>query len=110
VPYVIKHSRTSRGVNGGWGWGVLASLADHLVGLEEEGWGDGQAEGLGGFEVDDERLTSSHSLRLPCDCPRRLQEPFTGEHNIFPSCDEPPLLDNSLLIDQEEGPLGDPEL
>jgi hypothetical protein len=29
-----------------------ASL-DHFFGLEEEGWRDGQAEGLRGFEVDD---------------------------------------------------------
>ena len=27
-------------------------LADHFVGLEEEGWGNGEAEGLGGLEVD----------------------------------------------------------
>jgi hypothetical protein len=30
--------------------GYLSYLPDHLVGLEEEGWGNGQAEGLGGFE------------------------------------------------------------
>ena len=72
--------------------------------------GNGQASRLGGFEVDDNGFTRSLSLRLPRDFPRRLQELFTGEHNIFPSLDEPPLPDNSLLIDQEEGPLGDPEL
>ncbi len=30
------------------------SLADHLGRLEEEGWRDGQVEGLGRLEVDDE--------------------------------------------------------
>ena len=28
--------------------------ADHLVGLEQEGWGDGEAQRLGGLQVDDE--------------------------------------------------------
>jgi hypothetical protein len=27
---------------------------EHLVGLEEEGWRDGQAQGLGGRKVDDQ--------------------------------------------------------
>ena len=27
-------------------------LPDELVSLEEEGWGNGQAEGLGGFKID----------------------------------------------------------
>ena len=30
-----------------------ARLLDDLVGLEEDGWGDGEANGLGGLEVDD---------------------------------------------------------
>jgi hypothetical protein len=29
-------------------------LADHLARLEEERWGNGEAEGLGGLEVDDQ--------------------------------------------------------
>ena len=35
---------------------------DHFIGLEEEGWRDGQAEGLRGLEVDDqlERHRSLH--------------------------------------------------
>jgi len=31
-----------------------SGLANHLVRLEEEAWGDGQAERLGGLEVDDQ--------------------------------------------------------
>ena len=31
----------------------LTSSPDHLIGLEEERRGDGQAEGLGGLQVDD---------------------------------------------------------
>jgi hypothetical protein len=30
----------------------ISGSPDHLVGLEEEGWGDRQAERLGGLEVD----------------------------------------------------------
>jgi hypothetical protein len=32
----------------------LKGSADDFVGLEEEGWGHGEAQGLGGFEVDDQ--------------------------------------------------------
>jgi hypothetical protein len=33
---------------------VLAGLADHLIGLEQEGCGNGQVEGLGRLQIDDE--------------------------------------------------------
>jgi hypothetical protein len=78
--------------------------------IEEGDSGNGEAQCLAGLEVDDERLTSSHSLRLPREFPGPFQELFTGEHNLFPARDEPPLVDDPLLIDPEEGPLGDPEL
>jgi hypothetical protein len=58
--YIVKHSRRARGVKQsasslhGDGATVPAGLADHLVGLEEEGWGNRQAQRLGGLEVDDE--------------------------------------------------------
>jgi hypothetical protein len=32
----------------------LTSSPDHLIGLEEEGRGDGEAKGLGGLEVNDQ--------------------------------------------------------
>jgi hypothetical protein len=85
-------------------------LLDDLSGLEARGWGSGEAQHLASLEVDDERLTSSYSLGLPSEFPGRFQELFTSEHNVFPSRDKPPLSDDPLLIDQEEGPLGDPEL
>ena len=50
------------------------------------------------------------ALGFSCDLLHRLQERFTGEHHLFPTLDEPPLPDNSLLIDQKEGPLGDRKL
>jgi hypothetical protein len=31
-----------------------SSLANHLIGLEEDGWGDGEPEGLGSLEVEDQ--------------------------------------------------------
>ena len=39
-----------------------------------------------------------------------FQEWFTGEHDLLPSLDEPPLPNNPLLVDQKECPLGDSEL
>jgi hypothetical protein len=33
---------------------MTTGLPDHLVRLEEQGWGDGQLEGLGRLEVDDQ--------------------------------------------------------
>src|SRR5437870_1710906 len=44
----------------------LSSSADHLVRLEEERWGNGEAEGLGGLQVD-------HQLEL-----RRLLDGQVG--------------------------------
>ena len=32
----------------------MAGSADHLVGLEEDRRGDGEAQGLGGLEIDDQ--------------------------------------------------------
>jgi hypothetical protein len=67
------------------------------------GWGYPQGLEVGGFIV-------WPILGFSCDLLHRLQERFTGEHHLFPTLDEPPLPDNSLLIDQEEGPLGDRQL
>ena len=50
------------------------------------------------------------ALGFSCDLLHRLQERFTGEPHLFPTLDEPPLPDHSLLIDQKEGPLGDRQL
>jgi hypothetical protein len=32
---------------------MATGLPEHLVGLEEERWGDRQAQGLGGLEIED---------------------------------------------------------
>ena len=50
------------------------------------------------------------ALGLFDDLPDRRQERFAGEHHLFPALDEPPLPDDPLFIDQEEGPLGDLDL
>jgi hypothetical protein len=33
---------------------MMAGLSDHLGRLEEDGWGNGQPQGLGGLQVDDQ--------------------------------------------------------
>src|SRR5713101_6016016 len=56
------------------------------------------------------RSRHTRALRFSCDLLQRLQKRFSGEHHVFPTLDEPPLPDNPLHINQEEGPLWDPEL
>ena len=49
-------------------------------------------------------------LGLSCYLLHRLQKRFTGENHLFPTLDKPPLPDDPLFIDQEEGPLRDRKL
>jgi hypothetical protein len=55
-------------------------------------------------------LPSHPALGFSYHLLHRLQERFTGENNLFPTLDKPPLPDDPLLIDQEECPLGDRKL
>lgn len=60
---IARYSCTSfRGIR------KVAGSPDHLVRLEEDRWGDGKAQGVGGLEVDDQLacsgLLSRHVIRL----------------------------------------------
>src|SRR5262245_9172419 len=57
--------------------------ANHLSRLEEEGWPDGQAEGLGGFEVDDQLRYDRASCRPQSTAPRMLgsHSPILRSHH-----------------------------
>ncbi len=74
-----------------------------------------EVNGIGLALVEGQNTTPCRSpiyaaLGLPNNLSYGLQDRFTGEHNILPSLDEPPLPNNPLLIDQEECPLWDSEL
>ena len=53
--FVLLHTLDEgRRANLGCGDPVPMGSLNHLVRLEEDGWGNGEAEGLGSLEVDDE--------------------------------------------------------
>src|SRR5262245_60900684 len=54
---------------------MMAGLSEYLVGLEEQRWGNGEAEGLGGLQVDDQAQYDSASCRPHRTAPRMLGNP-----------------------------------
>ena len=53
---------------------------------------------------------ASQLLGLPHNLLDPLQKRFARKNHVFSSLDKPLLPDDSLRIDQEEGPLWEPEL